>query len=488
MAVRTESSLSRAGGTAKYAPPDTNRSAPPTATDLIDRDVYGLGVTLYQVLTGRYPFPSGVPSLGETAADPRSDSRAERPVGRARGDAPEGHRPAARGQVRQRRGVPGRAPGDQRGAPQADARARGRRPAARAPARRTSTRSWLTCSPCTASRRPATPAPAGRTRYGTYVATALDENLIPDVLDGALPAGHHHGQRRRRQDRVPGAARRGGAPSAAGEPGPPRANGVDITLPGGRMLRTNNDGSQDEGDRANDDVLQRVLRPVRGRGRRQPGRDPPDRDQRGPARRLPHRARGPVHARSREMVRDGLAGQGIRAGDIAVVNLNQRSLVAAAGDAGEPGTPVFDRVLAELTSERFWAACEGCDLVRTCYAPHNARTFAHPSAGPKVTDRLRDLYRLVHLRGQLHITLRDLRSALAYMLTSGRDCAQIHELYRTGERDGDPRELLLQQLARRARTAPTGCCGCCASSTSRPFPIPRSTASSPPSARPRARA
>src|SRR5262249_40353762 len=28
--------------------------------------------------------------------------------------------------------------------------------------------------------------------------------------------------------------------------------------------------------------------------------------------------------------------------------------------------------------------------------------------------------------------LRDLRSALAFMLTSGRDCAQIHELYRTG--------------------------------------------------------
>ena len=86
----------------------------------------------------------------------------------------------------------------------------------------------------------------------------------------------------------------------------------------------------------------------------------------------------------------------------------------------------------QLTSERLWAACAGCELARTCYAPHNARTFAHPSAGPKVTGRLRDLYRLVHLRGQLHVTLRDLRSALAFMLTSGRDCAQIHELYRTG--------------------------------------------------------
>ncbi|MGH3272927.1 MAG: hypothetical protein ACRDNZ_01195, partial [Streptosporangiaceae bacterium] len=100
--------------------------------------------------------------------------------------------------------------------------------------------------------------------------------------------------------------------------------------------------------------------------------------------------------------------------------------------------PVFDRVLSQLTHERHWAACDGCELARTCYAPHNARTFAHASAGPKVTRRLRDLYRLVHLRGQLHITLRDLRSALAFMLTSGRDCAQIQELYRAG----DTRQIL----------------------------------------------
>ena len=36
------------------------------------------------------------------------------------------------------------------------------------------------------------------------------------------------------------------------------------------------------------------------------------------------------------------------------------------------------------------------------------------------------------------------------MLTSGRDCAQIHELYRNGRRREDPGELLLQQLARRS--------------------------------------
>ncbi len=83
-----------------------------------------------------------------------------------------------------------------------------------------------------------------------------------------------------------------------------------------------------------------------------------------------------------------------------------------------------------MTHDRFWEACASCDLVNSCYVPHNVRTLAHPSAGPKIVKRLRELYRLAHLRGRMHITVRDLRSALAFTLTSGRDCAQIHELYR----------------------------------------------------------
>ena len=265
----------------------------------------------------------------------------------------------------------------------------------------------------------------GTDAYGTYVATALDEHLIPDVLDGryrlVIITGNAGDGKTAFLERLVAEARERG-----GQPGEPRVNGMDLRLPDGRWLRTNNDGSQDEGDRANDDVLLEFFAPVRRRCRVLIR----------PETRLIAINAGrlvdflAVHADQfaalAPLVRAGLAGEPTSS-DIVVVNLNQRSLVA--GDA----EPVFDRVLAQLTSERYWAACAGCELARTCYAPHNARTFAHPSAGPKVTRRLRDLYRLVHLRGQLHVTLRDLRSALAFMLTSGRDCAQIHELYRTGD-------------------------------------------------------
>ena len=57
---------------------------------------------------------------------------------------------------------------------------------------------------------------------------------------------------------------------------------------------------------------------------------------------------------------------------------------------------------------------------------------ADPVAGPKLIERLKTLHTVTHLRGRLHITLRDLRSALAYTLAGQRDCDEIHELYSRG--------------------------------------------------------
>ena len=116
-----------------------------------------------------------------------------------------------------------------------------------------------------------------------------------------------------------------------------------------------------------------------------------------------------------------------------MVNLNQRSLVAGrrrrhATSRSSTGCS------ASSPRSGFWAACEGCDLARTLLRP--AQRPDVRASERRAEDHRRGsatCYRLVHLRGQLHITLRDLRSALAFMLTSGRDCAQIHELYRSGD-------------------------------------------------------
>src|SRR5207249_10740087 len=108
---------------------------------------------------------------------------------------------------------------------------------------------------------------------------------------------------------------------------------------------------------------------------------------------------------------------------------NLRAIVANPPGAAGDAESLFDRQLRRLTHDQFWEACASCDIRSRCYVYHNARTLMDPVAGPRVAERLRTLYAITHLRGRLHITMRDLRSALAFTLGGTRDCDEIHALY-----------------------------------------------------------
>jgi serine/threonine protein kinase len=428
VAVAADSTLSHGGGSARYLPPDLSTRAAPSADDLADRDVYALGLTLYEALTSSYPWDGAVPPPGVPARDPREltgfrDLSPQLAAVFCRAIAP-------------RRSERFRSAGELLQALEqvSEVWAPRREPVPAGPpipetARNTNPfvdyLQTLFSQSEASNRGTRGRDPADR---DLYVATALDQSLANDILSGqfrlvVISGNAGDGKTAFLEHITQQAAKHGAALGEPGEAGP------EFTY-AGRAYYTNHDGSQDEGDRANDTVLSEFFAGFTGTdASRWPSAETrliAINEGRLVDYLTAHGSRFPLLS---EIIRGGLSGHEPREG-IAVVNLNDRSVVA--DPDGLQGS-IFDRVLARMTHESSWEACRSCDLATVCYAPHNAQTFAHPSAGPRITRRLRHLFTLAHLRGRMHITLRDLRSALAYMLTSGRDCRQIHSLYAEGD-------------------------------------------------------
>ena len=446
VSVLATGSNGQGGGSRRYLPPDLDLSAVPQSADHADRDLYALGITLYEAITGRYPWDAATPPLRVKAADPRTFSGLANL-------APELVEAVLKAIAPKR--------ADRFGsAIELQAVLRNIRQARR-PASETSSDSgsffW------TGSDDIGEPVPPNTNPYvsrlvtlysqsshsnsgtrgldpmaaQTYVETALDRELQPALLRGEfrlvlITGNAGDGKTAFLQHLETRAEDRQAILD------PALVNGRRFRL-GGLTFLTNYDGSQDEGDQANDDVLSAFFAPFEG-----PDSAAWPSDE---VRLIAINEGRLVDFLSANASRFPLLDQVVRTGlvtgsplhGVAVVNLNLRSVVhdpLGYDSEEEPGDEsIFARTLRRLTHERFWEACESCDLRDRCYAYHNARTFQDPVAGPKVVQRLKSIYTLSHLRGLHHITLRDMRSALSYMLVSSRDCRQIHDLYQAGDRD-----------------------------------------------------
>lgn len=197
-----------------------------------------------------------------------------------------------------------------------------------------------------------------------------------------------------------------------------------------RHFETNWDGSQDEGDRSNDDALLDFFSPFSGTDP-----NPPPNHTRiiaiNEGRLLDflakHRAGyswlerviGQLYSSATDEVPDWLA----------IVNLNLRALTLP----GDDEDSIVSRLLAKFSDPRLWTPCESCRIKSDCYARANAQVLADPILGPRSAERIRQALDIVRLRRLLHITMRDLRSALAFILAGNRTCDQIVELVDTQE-------------------------------------------------------
>lgn len=425
------------GGSRRYLPPDLDLANTPRPSDLIDRDLYGFGLTLYEAIAGRYPWATPVPPPNLPATDLREMSGLS--------DLAPDFVELVLKLISPNRSDRFSSSEEVYNAFQKLKQARVRK----APDFDVST-SWSVIGLTKLTDLPPNTNPyvdhllsfysqsevtnagtRGLDSLGeqTYVETALDSELLPSVLAGefslVIITGNAGDGKTAFLQRLESKALDAGAQIDRSLP-----NGVRFILHGRRFL-TNHDGSQDEGGIENEEVLSTFFKAWSGK-------DPQSWKAEGVQLiainegRLIDFLTGKAEFQALEqVVRNGLSTGAIQHG-IAVVNLNLRSVVSSPKGLNDS---IIERLMRRLTHEKFWDPCTACDIRSRCYAYHNAQTFQDATAGPHVIERLKTLFTLTHLRGRLHITLRDLRSALAYMLVGTRNCDAIHQLYKDGDRN-----------------------------------------------------
>jgi serine/threonine protein kinase len=430
VSVRADNRDARGGGSRRYLPPDFDPEVIPHNGERADRDLYALGLTLYEALTARYPWETSEPPVNRPAPDPRELSgfsdlapdlvtvllksiaprRAER-FGSAIefGDALRQVRHA-------RRRVLGMAPVNVATNSGGPGETSNSNPFV----------SHLITLYSQSRRSNAGTRGMDALGHAAYVDTALDRALLPAVLAGEfrlvlITGNAGDGKTAFLQRLEKDVEARGGAVDRS------LPNGSRIELAGRRYL-INYDGSQDEGEKDNNQVLVDFLAPFAGRDPTHWRTDETRLIAINEGRLVDFlAAHEPDFSALTALVRRGFATGQAESG-VVVVNLNLRSVVADTACGS-----ILERTLQRMTETQHWSACEQCDLQATCYALHNARSFQDETAGPRLIERLKMLYTMTHLRGRLHITMRDLRSALSFMLIGNRDCAEMHALYASGQ-------------------------------------------------------
>ncbi|AUX23769.1 uncharacterized protein SOCEGT47_042990 [Sorangium cellulosum] len=257
----------------------------------------------------------------------------------------------------------------------------------------------------------------------TYVNTRLDDKLAPAIVAGRfrllLVTGNAGDGKTAFLQQVEALFERNGANIERLS----TRNGSRWTYEGVEY-ETNYDGSQDEGHHDNDAVLVRFFEPFAGHA--MAGLD-------GAKARLIAINEGRLldflTNRAHEARFGGLRRFVMRAlhGELAedralLVNLNLRAVTA-----GGTSSLVERQLLAMLRPE-IWAPCDGCAHRDRCPIRHNADTLRDDASGAATRERVRRLFEVVHLRRQAHVTMRDLRSALSYLLLRDQSCDDIDRL------------------------------------------------------------
>lgn len=205
-------------------------------------------------------------------------------------------------------------------------------------------------------------------------------------------------------------------------------NGANISADGRRFV-TNWDGSQDEGGTENDEVLAEFFAPFGGESPKpSPGETRIIAINEGRLIDFLVGRREEFPWLSQTVLDYFIEEKAWDAPWLTIVNLNLRALTM-----GDGADSIVGRLLRRFSDERLWEPCETCSVKERCYARANAEVLRHPVLGERVIERIRSTLEVARLRRRLHITMRDLRSTLAFAVAGNRTCDQIVDLVEAGE-------------------------------------------------------
>ena len=258
----------------------------------------------------------------------------------------------------------------------------------------------------------------------TYVETKLDANLTPAIFDSktklVILSGNAGDGKTAYIQRVEERAKVEGAQSFR-----QTDNGSSFTL-NGVTFHTLYDGSQDFQGTNNDDVLAGFFKEFEG--------DKP-----------PTGLFTKVIAVNEGKLRDFILSKReykwlgkqvhhylsyenfIPHDSLIFVNLNSRSVVEPEDSSDSILDKLLDRLIDIDNEGGFWMHCapENCAFAERCYIKYNVDSLRDPKKGPIIRQRLKRLILAVHFRKTRHITMRDLRSILSFVLFNKFTCQQL---------------------------------------------------------------
>ena len=256
----------------------------------------------------------------------------------------------------------------------------------------------------------------------TYTPTKLDKQLIPAIFDGKFKlliiTGNAGDGKTAFIRKIEGDKEISQLKTFDNKNGARfKIDGVDF--------ESNYDGSQDEDEKANNEVLESFFKPFENIDKYSnatEGRIIAINE----GRLVEFLMESDKHKKLQDHIENYFYNEGhyeLPEG-LMIINLNLRSVVAQTDN--EPS--LFRQQIRALTQKKLWSKCEGCSLANKCFIKYNVDSFNDSATGEEVTTRMEWLLRTASLKRELHITMRDLRSLIAFTLTRDYECDEIEKL------------------------------------------------------------